>query len=144
MQRFVRPQWNLALRDMANPGHAIGTRWPANPTVPGVAPMTAPRRLTGLCGRRVRSQRGHFLVEQFLDVQQPSGIKDRINFHLGIDLQLRVPLSVDDVDRAQRATFLALLTDRRTLLISAPFSRGVMFVSQRHQTTGFGAATISN
>ena len=37
----------------------------------------------------------------------PSGIKDRINFHLGIDLQLRVPLSVDDVDRAQRATFLA-------------------------------------
>ena len=48
------------------------------------------------------------------------------------------------VDRAQRATFLGFLTDRRTLLISAPFSCGVMFVSQRHQTTGFGAASISN
>ena len=33
--------------------------------------------------------------------------------------------------------FLRFLTDRRTLLISAPFSRGVMVVSQRHQTTGF-------
>ena len=30
------------------------------------------------------------------------------------------------------------------LLISAPFSRGVMVVSQRHQTTGVGAASISN
>ena len=40
--------------------------------------------------------------------------------------------------------FLRFLTDRRILLISAPFSRGVMFVSQRHQTTEFGAASISN
>ena len=38
----------------------------------------------------------------------PSGIKDRINSTLASNLQLRVPLSVDDVDRAQRATFLAL------------------------------------
>ena len=40
--------------------------------------------------------------------------------------------------------FLRFLTDRRTLLISASFSRGVMVVSQRHQTTGVGAASISN
>ena len=31
MQRLVRPQGNLALRDMANPATRI---WPANPTVP--------------------------------------------------------------------------------------------------------------
>ena len=56
----------------------------------------------------------------------------------------RQPLSVDDVDRAQRATLaLRFLTDRRTLLISAPFSRGVMFVSQRHQTTGSARADFN-
>ncbi len=35
--------------------------------------------------------------------------------------------------------FLRFLTGRRTLLISAPVSRGVMSVSQRHQTTGCGS-----
>ena len=38
MQRLVRPQWNLALRDMANPGHANRHARPANPTVPGLLP----------------------------------------------------------------------------------------------------------
>ena len=39
---------------------------------------------------------------------KPSGTNDRDQLHLGIDLQLGVLLSGDDVDRAQRATFLAL------------------------------------
>ena len=42
MQRFVRPQWNLALRDMANPGHANRHALAGQPDRPGVAPMTAP------------------------------------------------------------------------------------------------------
>ena len=42
MQRLVRPQWNLALRDMANPGHANRHALAGQPDRPGVAPMTAP------------------------------------------------------------------------------------------------------
>ena len=41
MQRFVRPQWNLALRDMANPGHANRHALAGQPDRPGVAPMGA-------------------------------------------------------------------------------------------------------
>ena len=108
MQRFVRPQWNLALRDMANPGHANRHALAGQPDRPGVAPMTAPADCRVFAGVAFASQRGHFLVEQFLDVQQPQRNQGPDHFHLGIDLQLRVPLSVDDVDRAQRATFLAL------------------------------------
>ena len=47
----------------------------------------------------------------------PSGIKDRI-LHLGIDLQLRVPLSVDDGPRP--TAVVAILTDVGQS-ISAPF-----------------------
>ena len=42
MQRLVRPQWNLALRDMANPGHANRHALAGQPDRPGVAPMPAP------------------------------------------------------------------------------------------------------
>ena len=46
-------------------------------------------------------------------------------------------LAADDLDRGPSVRpFLRVLTGRRTLLISAPFSRGMMSVSQRHQTTG--------
>ena len=105
MQRLVRPQWNLALRDMANPGHANRHALAGQPDRPGVATMTAPAERVFAVA--FASQRGHFLVEQFLDVHQPQRNQGPDQFHLGIDLQLRVPLSVDDVDRAQRATFRA-------------------------------------
>ena len=42
MQRLVRPQGNLALRDMANPGHANRHALAGQPDRPGVAAMTAP------------------------------------------------------------------------------------------------------
>ena len=59
-------------------------------------------------GVALASQRGHFLVEQLLDVQQAQRNQRPDQLHLGIDFQLGVLLSVDDVDRAQRVTFLAL------------------------------------
>ena len=75
---------------------------------------------------------------------QPQRNQGPDQFHLGIDLQLRVPLRSMTATAPNVRPFLRFLTDRRTLLISAPFSRGVMVVSQRHQTTGLGAASISN
>ena len=42
MPRVVRPPWNLARRDMANPGHAHRPARAGQPDRPGVAPMPAP------------------------------------------------------------------------------------------------------
>ena len=80
------------------------------------------RRLTAVfAGVAFASQRGHFLVEPLRFVcSNPSGI---INSTLHRPPAPR-SVSVDDVDRAQRGPSCAFLTDRRTLLISAPFSRG--------------------
>ena len=55
------------------------------------------RRLRGFA-RSAASQRCHFLVE-FLDVHQAQRNQRPDQLHLGIDLQLGVLLSVDDVDR---------------------------------------------
>ena len=94
---------------MANPGHANWHALAGQPDRPGSA-MTRPPTDGALRGALAR-QRGHFLVEQLLDVHQPQRNQGPDQLHLGIDLQLGVLLSVDDVDRAQRATFLALPTD---------------------------------
>ena len=74
----------------------------------------------------------------------PSGTKDRINSTLASTSNSAYPSRSMTSTAPNVRPFLRFLTDRRTLLISAPFSRGVMFVSQRHQTTGLGAASISN
>ena len=42
MQRLVRPQRNLAPRDMTQPGHANRHALAGQPDRPGVAAMTAP------------------------------------------------------------------------------------------------------
>ena len=82
------------------------------------------RLLTGVARAR---QRRHFLVEQLLDVHQPQRDQGPDQLHLGIDVQLGIVLPVDDVEPNVR-TFLRFLTGRRTLLILAPLSRGVMAV----------------
>ena len=74
----------------------------------------------------------------------PSGTKDRINSTLASTSRSAYSARSITSTAPNVRLFLRFLTDRRTLLISAPFSRGVMVVSQRHQTTGVGAASISN
>ena len=74
----------------------------------------------------------------------PSGTKDRINSTLASTSSSAYAARSMTSTPPNVRPFLRFLTVRRTLLILAPFSRGVMFVSQRHQTTGFGAASISN
>ena len=90
--------------------------------------MTTPADRCVLAGRAPARQRRHLLVEQLLDMQQPQRNQGPDQLHLGVDVQFGILLPVDDVDRANVRTFLRFLTGRRTLLISAPFSRGVMVV----------------
>ena len=93
---------------MANPGDPNRHALAGQPDRPGVAAMPAPADCRVFAGVALASQRGHFLVEQLLDVHQPQRNQGSDQLHLGIDLQLGVLRAVDDVDRAQRATFLAL------------------------------------
>ena len=128
MQRLIRPQRHLAPRDMANPGHANRHALARQADRLGVAAMTAPAHRRILAGVALARQRGHLRVEQLLDMHQAQRDQGPDELHLGVHLQLGVVLATDDLDRAQRATLLALLTGRRTLLILAPLSRGVMVV----------------
>ena len=69
--------------------------------------MTAPPNRRILAGVVPASQRRHFRVEQFLHVHQTQWDQRANQLHLGLQLQIRVVLAADDLNRTQRATLLA-------------------------------------
>ena len=66
----------------------------------------------------------------------PSGTKDRINSTLASTSSSAYSARLMTSTAPNVRPFLRFLTDRRTLLMSAPFSRGVMVVSQRSNHEG--------
>ena len=93
---------------MANPGHANRHALAGQTDRPGVAAMTAPSDRRVLAGVPLASQRCHLRVQQLLHVHQAQRDQGADQLHLGVHLQIGVVLAADDVDRAQRATLLAL------------------------------------
>ena len=91
--------------------------------------MTAPADQRVLVAYR-SPERRHLLVEQLLHVHQAQGDQGPESSTLARSKSSRRMISTGPSVRP----FLRVLTGRRT--ISAPFSRGMMSVSQRHQTTG--------
>ena len=86
MQRLVRPQRQLAPRDMANPRHANRHALAGQPNRPGIAAMTAPADRHVLAGVAFARQRRHLVVEQLLHVHQAQRDQGPDELHLGVEL----------------------------------------------------------
>ena len=108
MQRLIRPQRNLAPSEATNPGHANRHALPRETHRPRVTAVTASTDRRGLPDVALARQRRHLLVEQLLHMHQAQGNQRADQLHLRVQLQIRVGLAVNDVDRAQLANFLAL------------------------------------
>ena len=143
--RLVGTERNFTPRHTAHPWHANWHPLPRQTHRPGVGAVTASPDRRVLPGVALAGQRRHLLVEHLLHVHQAQGDQGPDQLHFGVELQIGVVLALDDVDRAQRATLLALPDWSRTLLISAPFARGVMpvFVNVI-KPQRVGAVLISN
>ena len=76
--------------------------------VDGVGAVTASPDRRVLPGVALAGQRRHLLVEHLLHVHQAQGDQGPDQLHFGVELQIGVVFALDDVDRAQRATLLAL------------------------------------